>query len=312
MLQLSSQTALANDSSVASSPALIQSKVSLAGMTSFKVGGLAEWYAAPRTVDDVADCLDWAQDRSLPVMFLGAGSNLLISDAGLPGLVISSKGMRQLKFDLESGQVTASAGEPLPRLAWEAARRGIQGMEWAVGIPGTVGGSIVMNAGAHGGCMADSLVSVRLMGPSGIEVWTLDQMAYRYRTSILQGNHYIVLDATFQLRPGADSSDVMAFTSQNLDQRKASQPYHLPSCGSVFRNPEPLKAGQLIQQSGLKGYRVGNAEIAERHANFILNCGGATAMDIFQIIRHTQAVVLADSGVKLEPEVKLLGEFPTI
>jgi UDP-N-acetylmuramate dehydrogenase len=311
MLQLSSQTSLA-DASTTASTTLIQSNVSLAGMTSFKVGGLAEWFAAPRSIEDVADCVNWAKQRSLPVMVLGAGSNLLISDAGLPGLVLYSKGMRQLKFDLESGQVTASAGEPLPRLAWESARRGIQGMEWAVGVPGTVGGSIVMNAGAHGGCMADSLVSVRLLGPSGLEVWTVDQLNYRYRTSVLQGSQYIVLDATFQLQPGADSGQVMAFTSQNLDQRKASQPYHLPSCGSVFRNPEPLKAGQLIEKSGLKGYRVGHAEIADRHANFILNCGGATAMDIFQIIRHTQAVVLAESGLKLEPEVKLLGEFPAI
>lgn len=311
MLQLSRQTANAA-TTVASAVNLIQSNVSLASMTSFKVGGLAEWFAAPRTIDDLADCLNWAQTRSLPLMFLGAGSNLLISDSGLPGLVISSKGLRQLSFDLELGQVTASAGEPLPRLAWESARRGMQGMEWAVGIPGTVGGSIVMNAGAHGGCMADSLLSVRLLGPRGIEVWTVDQLQYRYRTSILQGNHYIVLDATFQLQPGADSSQVMAFTSQNLDQRKASQPYHLPSCGSVFRNPEPLKAGHLIERSGLKGYRVGQAQIAERHANFILNCGGATALDIFQIIRHVQAIVLDQSGVKLEPEVKLLGEFPVI
>jgi UDP-N-acetylmuramate dehydrogenase len=289
---------------------LIKAYIPLANLTSFRVGGPAEWYVAPRTHDELQASFEWAQTEGLPITLLGAGSNLLISDRGLPGLVIGTRRLRQLHCDASTGQVTVSAGEPLPRLAWQVAGRGLQGLEWAVGIPGTVGGAVVMNAGAHGGCTADLLVNAQVLMPDGtLHTFTPDQLGYAYRTSILQNKNWLVTQATFQLKPGADPAQVTAETSVHLNQRRASQPYHLPSCGSVFRNPNQYKAGWLLEQVGLKGYQIGGAQIAQRHANFILNCGSAKANDIFQLIRHAQQAVNHQWNLCLEPEVQILGEF---
>lgn len=289
---------------------LIKPHVPLASLTSFRVGGPAQWYAAPRQVTELQASFDWARAHGLPVTLLGAGSNLLISDRGLPGLVISTRRLRQSLFDPESGQVTVGAGEPLPRLAWQAAERGLRGMEWAVGIPGTVGGAIVMNAGAHGGCTADYLVNAHVLLPDGTtKILTPQDLRYRYRTSALQGKNWLVTQATFQLQAGFDPTEITALTTQHYQHRRTTQPYHLPSCGSVFRNPSEHKAGWLIEQAGLKGYQIGGAQIAERHANFILNCGNAMASDIFRLIHHVQQEVEQRWSLRLEPEVKILGDF---
>lgn len=291
----------------------IKSRVSLATLTSYRVGGPAEWYVAPRRLEDLHASFEWAKSEGLPITLLGAGSNLLVSDRGLPGLVICTRHLRSTHFDAETGQVTAAAGEPLVRLAWQAAERGWQGLEWAVGIPGTVGGAVVMNAGAHNNCSADILVNAHVLSLNGlVEVLTPEDMGYAYRTSLLQGRERLVTQATFQLKPGADPAEVMATTETHLKQRQMSQPYHLPSCGSVFRNPTPHKAGWLIEQAGLKGYQIGGAQVAQRHANFILNCGGASASDIFQLIRYVQEQVEQRWSLCLEPEVKILGEFQPV
>ncbi len=288
----------------------IRSGASLASLTSFRVGGPAEWYVAPRRLEDLQASFEWAQSQGLPLTLLGAGSNLLVSDHGLPGLVICTRHLRQTQFDPDTGKVTAEAGEPIARLAWQAAERGWQGLEWAVGIPGTVGGAVVMNAGAHNSCTADILVSAQTLSPTGtIEQLTPQDLGFSYRTSVLQGSDQLVTQATFQLKPGADPKQVLSETSEHLERRRTSQPYHLPSCGSVFRNPESHPAAWLIEQIGLKGYQIGGAKVAERHANFILNCGGAKASDIFQIIRHIQQQVEQHWSLCLEPEVRILGEF---
>ncbi|NJO40667.1 MAG: UDP-N-acetylmuramate dehydrogenase [Cyanobacteria bacterium CRU_2_1] len=300
------------------SDCLIKPLVPLATMTSFRVGGPAELYVAPRTTEDLQASLEWADDRSLPITLLGAGSNLLVSDRGLPGLVISTRHLRRLHFDSETGQVTAGAGEPIPRLAWQAAEHGWSGLEWAVGIPGTVGGAVVMNAGAHHSCIADLLINTHILSLDGsVSILTPSDLNYSYRTSILQNNTSqsapqlirLVTQATFQLRPGGDADEMLATTSTHLNQRRTTQPYHLPSCGSVFRNPNSYKAGWLIEQTGLKGYQIGGAQVAQRHANFILNCGNATASDIFQLIWYVQHKVEQQWSLWLEPEVKMLGEF---
>ena len=289
---------------------IIKPNVSLATLTSFRVGGPAQWYITPRSLEDLQAGIEWANIERLPITLLGAGSNLLISDQGLPGLVICTRHLRSTYFDLQTGRVTASAGEPLVRLAWQAAERGWQGLEWAVGIPGTVGGAVAMNAGAHKGCTADILVDAHILSTNGKkDILTPSQLGYGYRTSILQGGSRVVTQATFQLQPGADPATVMAETNFHLKQRQKTQPYHLPSCGSVFRNPNPHKAAWLIEQTGLKGYQIGQAQVAQRHANFILNCGGATANDIFQLIQYVQQQVEQRWSLSLEPEVKILGEF---
>jgi UDP-N-acetylmuramate dehydrogenase len=296
---------------------LIKPHASLSTLTSFRVGGPAELYVAPRTTDDLQASFDWAKTRGLPITMLGAGSNLLVSDRGLPGLVICTRHLRHVHFDQEAGQVTAGAGEPIARLAWQAAEQGWQGLEWAVGIPGTLGGAVVMNAGAHDSCAADMLVDTHVLSTDGnVSILTPSELGYGYRTSALQTSPSssskairLVTQATLQLRPGGDPKQILALTTTHLNQRRTSQPYHLPSCGSVFRNPSPYKAGWLIEQAGLKGYQIGGAQIAQRHANFILNCGGATASDIFQLIQYIQQKVEQHWSLWLEPEVKMLGEF---
>jgi len=289
---------------------LVQFQVPLAPLTSFRVGGPAEWFVTPQTLEELQESFDWANRAGLPVTLLGAGSNLLISDRGLPGLVISTRHLRHLELEPETGQITVGAGYSVPRLARLAAEHGWQGLEWAVGIPGTVGGAVVMNAGAHQECTADRLLSVQILSPKGkVELLTPADLGYGYRTSALQGSNQLVVQATFQLQPGADPEQVKAITETHLQHRLQTQPYHLPSCGSVFRNPGPQTAGWLIERTGLKGFQIGAAQVAERHANFILNCGGASASDILRVIRHVQSRVSDRWSFALQPEVKIIGEF---
>lgn len=291
----------------------IQSQVSLAEMTTFRVGGPAEWFIAPTSLEALQASYAWANAQDLPVTFLGAGSNLLISDQGLPGLVISTRYLRQQTFDAQTHRVTAYAGKPLPRLAWQTAKQGWAGLEWAVGIPGTVGGAVVMNAGAHGGCTADCLVEAHVLQSDGsIQILNTEQMAFKYRSSCLQQHPHPVVLATFQLQAGQSAEQIKATTQTHLDHRLSTQPYDWPSCGSVFRNPLPRTAGWLIEKSGLKGYTLGGAQVAQKHANFILNSGNATATDIFNLIFYVQQEVEKNWSLLLRPEVKMLGEFPQI
>ncbi|MGB3292199.1 MAG: UDP-N-acetylmuramate dehydrogenase, partial [Phormidesmis sp.] len=176
--------------------------------------------------------------------------------------------------------------------------------------PGTVGGAVVMNAGAHGRETADILTEAAVVSPNGTQrILKPAALGYRYRTSRLQGSDDIVTAATFQLSPGHDPAVVKAATACDLKQRRDTQPYHLPNCGSVFRNPEPHSAGHLIEQAGLKGYQIGQAQISTLHANFIVNLGGAKASDVLALIRHVQGVIYQRSGILLETEVKIIGDF---
>ena len=293
-------------------PALRQG-VGLQPFTTWKVGGPAEWFAEPGEVDELVSLAAWAQAQGLSLRCIGAGSNLLIADSGLPGLTICNRRLQGSRLDAASGLVEAEAGEPIPTLARKAARLGLSGLEWAVGIPGTVGGAVVMNAGAQGGCTAEWLRSVRLLDPANpatpfeLEARELD---FAYRHSRLQAEAWIVLAATFQLEAGHDPAAITSHTSANLHSRTSTQPYQQPSCGSVFRNPEPQKAGQLIEALGLKGLQIGDAQVSPIHANFIVNIGQASATDIDALIAEVQRRVLASHGLSLHPEVKRLGFGP--
>ena len=289
---------------------VIRRQVSLSKLTSFKVGGPAELYVAPRTLHDLQASLAWADTMGQKVTLLGAGSNLLISDRGLPGLVVASRYLRHTHFDEESCQLTAGAGEPIARLAWKAAERGWSGLEWAAGIPGTVGGAVVMNAGAHRACTADVLVEVRVLSRTQEQqILNNEHLGFQYRTSTLQGSDLLVTQATFQLEPGHSPATVLDRTRAYLKHRHTTQPYNMPNCGSVFRNPAAHAAGWLIEQTGLKGYQIGEAQVAQRHANFILNLGHATASDIRSLIHHIQEQVEHHWSLSLHPEVKFMGEF---
>ncbi len=282
----------------------------LAKLTTLRVGGKAEWLALPKTTDQLQVALSWAKSKSLAVTMLGAGSNLLISDRGLPGLVICTRALRQSHFDADTGRVVAAAGEPWSSLAWKAARHGLKGFEWTIGIPGTVGGAVVMNAGAHGGETAEILVEAEVADLDGaVRVLRSEDLGFRYRTSHLQGSDRTVISATFQLSPGHDPTKIKAATASDLRSRRTTQPYHLPNCGSVFRNPVPHSAGKLIQAAGLKAHQIGNAQISTLHANFIVNLGGAKASDVLALIRYVQRVVCDRNGIQLETEVKIMGEF---
>jgi UDP-N-acetylmuramate dehydrogenase len=288
----------------------IKPQACLSAFTSYRVGGAADLYVAPRNLEALQASLKYAKERDLKVTTLGAGSNLLVSDGGISGLVIATRHLRFSNFDPQTGQLTVAAGESIPSLALAAAELGWQGLEWAVGIPGTAGGAVVMNAGAHNSCIADMLVSAEVLSPDGtLETLTPEQLGYSYRTSLLQGGDRIVTQATLQLAPGADPAKVVAITKEHKKHRLSTQPYNFPSCGSVFRNPKPYSAGWLIEQTGLKGYQIGGAQVALLHANFIVNRGGAKASDIFCLIRHIQHQVQERWSINLEPEVKMLGEF---
>jgi len=283
--------------------------IPLAEFTTWRVGGPATWIIEPESVDEVLAALQWAKANGQPCQVIGAGSNLLIHDNGLPGLTLSLRRLQGAELDSNSGVIEALAGEPIPTLARRAARAGLKGLAWAVGIPGTVGGAAVMNAGAQGGCTADWLEAVRVVPIQGGESFELkkDQLEFDYRHSRLQQENLLVLSARFRLEPGHNPQELRRETNSNLSHRTSTQPYTLPSCGSVFRNPEPLKAGRLIQELGLKGERVGGAEISSVHANFIVNTGNATAVDINQLIELVQDRVEQRHAVRLHPEVKRLG-----
>jgi len=285
-----------------------QTNVPLSGYTSYRVGGRAEFLALPKTIGELESVLE--RGMGLPLTYLGAGSNLLVSDQGIDGLVIGTKNLRGVTFDETTGRVTVAAGEPLPKLAWRAAQRGWSGLEWAVGIPGTVGGMAVMNAGAQGGCSADCVLEVEVFCPiGGLKRLRVEELGYSYRSSLLQGSNQIVTQVILQLLPGQDKNLIREKTRQNYHQRHSTQPYHLPSCGSVFRNPLERSAGWLIDRCGLKGFRIGQAQVSELHANFILNLGGAKAAEIYKLIETIKFQVLEKWSIILEPEVKMIGDF---
>jgi UDP-N-acetylmuramate dehydrogenase len=300
-------------------PELLRSQVSLADYTTWRVGGPAEWLAEPTHKDQLIELISWAHQHQLSWRVIGAGSNLLISDAGLAGLTICLRKLQGMNLNGETGVVEALAGEPIPTLARRAARAGLHGLEWAVGIPGTVGGAAVMNAGAQGGCTAERLLSVEVIDalPNGsenaaIRILNNAELDFSYRHSRLQDCDLMVISARFQLEPGHDPKALSRATSSNLSHRTTTQPYQWPSCGSVFRNPEPLKAGQLIEALGLKGHRIGGAEVSPVHANFIVNNGSASANDILSLIALVQKEVENNHGITLHPEVKRLGFSQTI
>jgi UDP-N-acetylmuramate dehydrogenase len=290
----------------------IKSAISLKRLTTWKVGGLAEWYLEPHTLEDVRLGLAWAQQHDLPITVIGAGSNLLISDRGLAGLVICTRHLRyaNTQFDADTQSITVDAGKMVASLSWQAARRGWGGMEWAAGIPGTVGGAVVMNAGAHGHSTQEILVSTDVINADGsIATLSNQDLNYSYRHSDLQGGSQLVLSAKFKLQVAGDPEEVKARTFRDLEKRHSNQPYDRPSCGSVFRNPTPQHAAALIESLGLKGYRIGDAEVSTLHANFIINRQDATASEIRELIYYVQNQVKQHYSIDLEPEVKMLGEF---
>jgi UDP-N-acetylmuramate dehydrogenase len=290
----------------------LQRDVPLAGYTSSRIGGPADWLLVVRSVEALAEAVRAAQADGLPWRVLGGGSDMLVSDAGVRGLVIVNKA-RGVEFG-EACQVYAESGANLAALARNCVARGWAGLEWAVGVPGTVGGAVVGNAGAHGGEMAGVLKQIRVFEAGSSVQWPVERMAYSYRSSLLKRRASagealpVVLAATLALEAG-DQAQLSELADKFLARRKENHPPE-PSFGSTFKNPPGHRAaGRLIEAAGLKGTRVGGAQISPLHANFFVNTGGATASDVMALIELARERVWEAFGVRLELEVELVGEW---
>ena len=273
--------------------------------TSFRIGGPARLFALPETVSQLTALVAFASENKLKWTVIGNGSNLLALDAGFDGLVIRTP---EGKPRWEGNQVTVPAGYSMSRLSAEAAQRGLAGLTFAQGIPGTVGGAVVMNAGAYGGQIADTLVSTRCITPDGLYTLTGAEHKLSYRHSVYAEHPgWVCCEATFCLQPG-DREQLAAEMADFAQRRRDKQPLEWPSAGSTFKRPKGCFAGALIEQAGLKGRSVNGAQVSEKHAGFIVKTGDCTATDIIELIRIVQDEVRAHAGVALEPEVRIIGE----
>lgn len=275
--------------------------------TSFHIGGPAELMAQPQSEAELQSLLLKAAEAAVPVTLVGNGSNLLVRDKGIRGLVIKLGSMlRDIKV---SGNVlTFGSGVSLAQASKKAAELGLSGMEFAVGIPGSIGGAVYMNAGAYDGEMSKVVKSVRVMDAAGeVSELSAGELDFGYRHSALQGSSKIVTSVTVELAAG-DKQAIAEKMADFSNRRITKQPLELPSAGSMFKRPPGYFAGTLIDQTGLKGYTVGGAQVSTKHAGFVVNIGDATAADVLQLISDVQAKVFAAHGVHLEPEVLVLGE----
>lgn len=277
----------------------------LARYTTYRIGGPARFLVMPADAEDVVKALELAHDRGLPWLVLGLGSNLLVKDGGFPGVVIRmGKGLD--RFEMKGATAIVGAGMPTPILSRRTAEAGFAGVERFIGIPGTVGGGVVMNAGAHGAEFAEIATEVTVLDPRGkVRQIPRKQISYRYRGSNLE--NVVVLEAKLALieEPPAKLKEIQG---KLLRWRKAGTPFDQPCCGSVFKNPGgPRTAGLLIDEAGLKGFAIGAAQVSTMHANYIVNTGTATASDVLKLIEHVRKAVAKKTGVELELEVRVVG-----
>ncbi len=276
--------------------------------TTFRIGGPADFLAAPTTREGISNVVGLCREQGWPFTVIGNGSNLLVSDKGYRGVVLQLyKNFSSVQ--VEGNRMTAQSGANLSVIAKRAQESALAGFEFASGIPGTLGGAVVMNAGAYGGEMKDVLISADVLTEDGkIREIPAGDLALGYRTSAVSENGWIVLGAKIALDKG-DSDQILNRMEELKERRVTKQPLDLPSAGSTFKRPEGYFAGKLITDAGLKGFRVGDAMVSKKHAGFVVNAGHASAADVLQLIREVQERVFLNSGVRLEPEIKLLGDF---
>ncbi|QCX34468.1 UDP-N-acetylmuramate dehydrogenase [Caloramator sp. E03] len=274
--------------------------------TSFRVGGPADIFILPEKTWQVISAIKILKENSIPFFVMGNGTNLVVKDGGYKGAVIKLTSINNIK--VEGNKIRAQAGAFLSNVSIEALKNSLKGMEFASGIPGTVGGAVAMNAGAYGPEIKDIIESAVLTDYDGnLYCFNKEELQLSYRSSIIQRENYIVLEATFALEKG----DVIAIKNrmEELNRRRAEkQPLNFPSAGSTFKRPEGHFAGKLIEDAGLKGYSIGGAKVSEKHAGFIINYNNATAKDVLELIKKVQEVVYEKFNVMLEPEIKIIGE----
>jgi UDP-N-acetylmuramate dehydrogenase len=282
----------------------------MAPHTSLGVGGEADAYLAAENVSQLTDAMGYARELEIPVTVIGRGTNLLVSDQGVRGLVIENR-MDELKAEMKGNriQLLVDAGFDLTRLARRCIDEGWSGLEWAAGIPGSIGGALANNAGAFGSCMADIVGECYVLeGPDRKRWIDASELSLGYRTSLFRSSDMTLLRAGLHLEPG-DRAELAERAADYLDRRRRSQPKK-PSAGSTFKNPRGDFAGRLIEAAGLKGWSSGGACISDLHANFVVNDGGATAWDVWRVIRHARQSVLKDFGILLQLEIELVGDWP--
>lgn len=274
--------------------------------TTFRIGGAACYYAVPENADEIKETIQFAKEKNLPYLTIGRGSNILFPDDGYPGVVIEiGSGMEKIEI-LEKGRVRAQAGVALSTLASIVARQSLTGFEFAGGIPGTLGGAVTMNAGAYGGEIKDCIETATVMNDAGeIRVLSKEELELGYRSSVIQKKGYLVLEAVFCFDEG-DRETILARMRELNAKRREKQPLEFASAGSTFKRPEGYFAGKLIEDSGLKGYRIGDAQVSEKHCGFVINRGNATAAEVLRVIEDVQKKVYETFGVRLEPEVKVI------
>ncbi|MBO9333900.1 MAG: UDP-N-acetylmuramate dehydrogenase [Roseiflexus sp.] len=287
----------------------------LAPYTSWRIGGPARYFVQVTCAADLAAALAWAEQRNLPVFVLGGGSNILVRDSGFDGLVIRVRSHEvRLEADGDIARVIVEAGAPMAGTARRLARQGWSGLEWAEGLPGTIGGALYGNAGCYGSDIATSLERAWVLVRGETQEWSVDRFAFGYRTSVLKQmcaagvrwqDQPIILAAAFRLRRD-DLTALAQRMERTSNERRSKTPWGA-SCGSVFKNPQGDSAGRLIEAAGLKGTRIGNAEIALHHANYIINLGGASSDDVLRLIDLARERVLAISGIELELEIQIVG-----
>ena len=276
--------------------------------TTFRIGGPADLFLLPNTIEEIKKIREICIREQEPYFILGNGSNLLVSDSGFRGVIIQTyRNLAQIQ--VEGDCIRAQAGTLLSGIAQAARAASLTGFEFAAGIPGTLGGAVVMNAGAYGGEMKDVLKEATVLDGEGqIRRIPVQELAMGYRTSVIKEAGYTVLEAVISLKKG--DPEQIRETMKDLAQRRISkQPLEYPSAGSTFKRPEGYFAGKLIMDSGLRGYTHGGAQVSEKHCGFVINAGGATAKDVCELMEHVQETVYEKYNVKLEPEVKFLGDF---
>ena len=273
--------------------------------TSFKIGGKCDCFVMPKTVCELKSVIDAVKKLDIPYFVLGKGSNILVSDAGIEGAVISTADLNGITVNGE--EITAFAGESVASVCTAAYKNGLTGLEFAFGIPGSIGGGLYMNAGAYGGEFSDTVISAEYLDKNGeIKSISVSDMALSYRTSIFKENGGIILSVTFRLQKG-DKAEIKAKMDDFLNRRKTKQPLEYGSAGSTFKRPIGYFAGALIEKNGLKGYSVGGAKVSEKHAGFVINYDNATCDDVKALISHIQKTVKENDGVDLTPEIIFVG-----
>ena len=291
----------------------LEKKINLTNYTTIKVGGFAEYFSKPNNSYEFINLIKWSKLNNKECRIIGAGSNLLINNTVLKGLTICTKTMRSLKINSNSGIVEAEAGVMLPSMSTMLAKNGLQGGEWTVGIPGTIGGAICMNAGSSNLSLAKNLLSVKVIDTKTLKIYEINKkdINFQYRYSPFQENNLIIISAKLLFEPKGNIEQLLETTQKNLKKKTDTQPYHLPSFGSVFKNPSNNYAGKLIEELGLKGFKIGGAEISTMHGNFIVNNSSANSKDILDLITVIQQKVLQKKGIFLEPEVRMIGfDYP--